>query len=94
MSPPGVMNYKRHNQGYRAHVRRKYLGGYWLPKWARENFNNFMPTYTSSKGIQKDTSDMPIEYIERALSVAKKENNQNNIDALEYEINLRQGKNG
>ena len=30
------MNYKRHNQGYRAHVRRKYLGGYWLPKWARD----------------------------------------------------------
>jgi hypothetical protein len=36
MSRPGVMNYKRHNQGQRAHVRRKYLGGYWLPKWARE----------------------------------------------------------
>ena len=32
----GVMNYKRHNQGLRAHIRRKYLGGYWLPKWARE----------------------------------------------------------
>jgi hypothetical protein len=29
------MNYKRKNQGLRAHIRRKYLGGYWLPKWAR-----------------------------------------------------------
>lgn len=31
------MNHKRHNQGLRAHTRRKNLSGYWLPKWAREN---------------------------------------------------------
>jgi hypothetical protein len=34
-----------------------------------------MPTYISSKGEVKDTSDMPIEYIQRALAIAKKENN-------------------
>lgn len=31
------VNYKRHNQGLRAHTRRKDTSGYWLPKWAREN---------------------------------------------------------
>jgi len=31
-----VMNYKRHNQGHRAHVRRKYYGGYWQPKYIRD----------------------------------------------------------
>ena len=35
-SSTGVVNYKRHNQGDRARRRRKYLGGYWIPKWARE----------------------------------------------------------
>lgn len=50
-----------------------------------------MPIYTSSKGEEKDTSNMPIEYIMRALAKARAENNQNNIDALEYEINLRNG---
>jgi hypothetical protein len=50
-----------------------------------------MPTYTDSKGNQKDTSTMVIEYLQRALSKAKKENNQENIDALEWEINKRQG---
>lgn len=35
-----VMHYKRHNQGLRARVRRKYLGGYWLPKWARGKKNS------------------------------------------------------
>lgn len=30
-----VMNYKRHNQGYRAHVRREDTSGYWLPKYRR-----------------------------------------------------------
>lgn len=49
-----------------------------------------MPTYTSSKGESKDTSTMVIEYIQRALAVSKKENNQDNIDALEEEISKRQ----
>ena len=49
-----------------------------------------MPIYTDSKGNQKDTSTMVIEYLQRALNVAKKENNQANIDALEWEINHRQ----
>jgi len=30
-----LMNYKRHNQGYRAHVRRTYPRGYGRPSWAR-----------------------------------------------------------
>ena len=32
-----TMNYKRHNQGLRAHIRRKNFSGYWLPKEARVN---------------------------------------------------------
>jgi hypothetical protein len=50
-----------------------------------------MPIYIDSKGNQKDTSTMVIEYLQRALNVAKKENNQDNITALEEEITKRQG---
>jgi len=49
-----------------------------------------MPIYISSKGEQKDTSNMPIEYIQRALAKARAENNQANISALEEEIASRQ----
>lgn len=45
--------------------------------------------YTDSKGNQKDTGTMPIEYIQRALAKAKSENNQENINALEEELKLR-----
>jgi hypothetical protein len=49
-----------------------------------------MPIYTDSKGNQKDTSTMVIEYLQRALAKAKQNNDQENIDALEWEINKRQ----
>lgn len=50
-----------------------------------------MPTYIDSKGQAKETKDMPIEYIQRALAKAKSQNNQDNIDALEYELKQRNG---
>ena len=50
-----------------------------------------MPIYTASSGKQSETSDMPIEYIQRALAKAKSNGDQNNIDALEYEIKQRNG---
>ena len=50
-----------------------------------------MPIYINGKGEQKDTADMIDEYIVRALAKAKQQNNQANIDALEEEINKRNG---
>jgi hypothetical protein len=46
-----------------------------------------MGIYTSSKGEKKDTKDMPIEYINRALAKSKQNGDQANIDVLEEEIN-------
>lgn len=50
-----------------------------------------MPLYTSHSGKIKDTSTMNIVYIERALAVARAENDEANIAALEQELNLRNG---
>lgn len=51
-----------------------------------------MGIYINSKDQQLDTSTMVIEYLQRALSKAKQENNLQNIDVLEEEITKRQGK--
>lgn len=48
-----------------------------------------MGIYISSKGEKKDTADMPIEYINRALAKARANGDQNNIDVLERELELR-----
>ena len=50
-----------------------------------------MGIYTSSKGIKRDTADMPIEYIQRALAIATKDGNQVNISVLQEEIDKRNG---
>ena len=50
-----------------------------------------MGIYASSKGIKRDTADMPIEYIQRALAIATKEGNQVNISVLQEEIDKRNG---
>lgn len=50
-----------------------------------------MSIYTNGIGKQVDTSTMVIEYINAALAKAKKENNQDNITALEEEIKKRNG---
>ena len=49
--------------------------------------------YTNSKGIQIDTSTMPAKYLASALAKAKDLCKQENIDALEQEIALRQDNN-
>lgn len=49
-----------------------------------------MGTYISSKGEVKDTADMPIEYIQRALAKSKDEGNDANVKALEDEIASRE----
>ena len=48
-----------------------------------------MGIYISSKGEKKDTADMPIEYLNRALNKARQEGNQANIDVLQEELNKR-----
>lgn len=48
-----------------------------------------MPIYTSSKGEQKETADMPYSYLQNALKKATEEGNQDNIDALNEEIMSR-----
>lgn len=48
-----------------------------------------MPIYTSSKGEEKDTANMPTTYLKNALKKAQEENNQANIDALEAELATR-----
>ena len=48
-----------------------------------------MGRYIDSKGNQKDTGDMDDVYLERALAKAQRENNQDNIDVLQAEVDLR-----
>ena len=45
--------------------------------------------YTDSKGIQKDTKDMPLKYIISALKKSKSLSKIENIKSLEEEIALR-----
>lgn len=45
-----------------------------------------MPIYTSSKGEIKNTSEMPIEYLKRALAKAQANGDAENLQALEEEI--------
>lgn len=48
-----------------------------------------MPIYTSSKGEEKDTAEMPTTYIRNALRKAQEAGNQANIEALEAELETR-----
>lgn len=48
-----------------------------------------MPTYISNTGLPKDTKDMDITYIMRALAKAKSDGNEMNIQALEEELRIR-----
>lgn len=50
-----------------------------------------MPIYKKSSGEEIDTSTMAMTYIERALNKAELEGNQDNIDALNAEIAVREG---
>ena len=52
-----------------------------------------MGIYISSKGERKDTKDMPVEYLRRALEKATKEGNQANIDVLIRELDERNATN-
>jgi len=49
-----------------------------------------MATYTSSKGEQRDTKDMPTAYVNSALNKARENGNQDNIEALESELSTRE----
>lgn len=48
-----------------------------------------MPTYTSSNGTEKDTSQMALSYIYNALNKAQQNQDQDNIDALTAELEAR-----
>jgi hypothetical protein len=49
-----------------------------------------MGIYTNSKGQQIDTSTLAQPHLERALAKAQRENNQENVEALQEELNNRQ----
>lgn len=48
-----------------------------------------MATYTKSNGLQIDTAEMPQPYLERAYAKAQEEGNEDNIKALEEEMQAR-----
>ncbi len=50
-----------------------------------------MPQYTKSSGEVIDTETMPQPYLERALNKAQEEGNQDNITALQQEMDTRNG---
>lgn len=53
-----------------------------------------MGTYTKHNGIQLDTAEMPLRYIENALSKAEEEKDDDNINALTKELSLRENNDG
>mgnify|MGYP001575531497 CR=1 FL=1 len=48
-----------------------------------------MGIYISTKGLKRETEEMPIEYLRNSLEVAKRNNHPENIKALEEEIKKR-----
>ena len=48
-----------------------------------------MGTYIDHLGDEKDTADMPTNYLENALNVALDNEDQDNIDVLQAELALR-----
>jgi hypothetical protein len=50
-----------------------------------------MPIYINSKGEEIETSELEERHLQRAYDKAVRENNEDNIKALQEEINTRNG---